>query len=79
MSEAKTLTFAAVHMSVAFAVASIMTGDWRIGGALALVEPCVNTVAFYLHERGWAHWQRLRQTRGSYPGIPGAQARITHG
>lgn len=58
MSEAKTLTFAIVHMSVAFAVAWIMTGDWRVGGALALVEPCVNTVAFYLHERGWARWQR---------------------
>jgi uncharacterized membrane protein len=38
-----------------------MPGDWRIGGAVALVEPCVNTMAFYLYECGRAHWQRLRQ------------------
>lgn len=79
MSEAKTLTFAVIHMSMAFAVAWVMTGDWRIGGALALVEPCVNTAAFYLHERGWSHWQRLRQIRGSDPVIPGAQAGAVHG
>ena len=42
----KTMSFAAVHFSVAFAVVWVMTGDWRIGGLTALVEPCVNTVAY---------------------------------
>ena len=59
MAYAKTCTFAVVHMAVAFSVAFAMTGDWRVGGALALVEPAVNTFAFYLHERGWARWGRV--------------------
>jgi uncharacterized membrane protein len=50
----KTLTFAAVHMAVAFTVGYAMTGSLAVGGALALVEPLVNTVAFYFHEKAWA-------------------------
>ncbi|MGD9603573.1 MAG: DUF2061 domain-containing protein [Gammaproteobacteria bacterium] len=58
MAAVKTCSFAVVHMCVAFAVAWALTGDWRIGGALALVEPAVNTFAYYLHERGWTWWGR---------------------
>lgn len=50
----KTLSFAAVHFSVAFSVGYLMTGSLAVGGAIALVEPLVNTVAYYLHERIWA-------------------------
>jgi len=65
MAAAKTCSFAVVHMSVAFTVAWALTGDWRIGGALALVEPAVNTLAYYLHERGWTRWGRgLRKPLG---------------
>lgn len=53
----KTLTFAAVHMSVAFAVGYALTGSVAVGGALALVEPLVNTVAYFLHEKAW---ERIR-------------------
>ncbi len=49
----KTASFGIMHTSVAFLVIWAMTGDWRIGGAAALVEPMVNTVAFYFHERIW--------------------------
>lgn len=52
----KTITFAAMHFSVAFAVAYILTGDVVIGGAVALVEPAVNSVAYYFHEKVWALW-----------------------
>jgi len=66
MPATKTCTFAVVHMTVAFAVASVVTGDWRLGGALALIEPCVNTVAFYLHECGWQRtMQRYATSSGS--------------
>jgi uncharacterized membrane protein len=51
---AKTLSFAVVHMSVAFGVGYAMTGSIAVGGALALVEPLVNTVAYHFHERAWA-------------------------
>ena len=50
---AKTLSFAAVHMSVAFGVGYAMTGSLAVGGALALVEPLVNTVAYFFHEKAW--------------------------
>jgi uncharacterized membrane protein len=49
----KTVTFAAVHFSVAFSVAYVMTGSALIGGAIALVEPAINTVAYYFHEKVW--------------------------
>ena len=50
---AKTASFAVIHMSVAFGVGYAFTGDVRVGGALALVEPACNTVAFYFHELVW--------------------------
>lgn len=50
---AKTITFAIMHFGVAFAVAYLLTGSLVIGGAIALVEPAVNTVGFYFHERAW--------------------------
>lgn len=53
MAEKKTASFAVVHFTVAFTVAWLVTGSIAIGGILAVVEPLVNTVAFYLHERFW--------------------------
>ncbi len=49
----KTLSFAAVHFSVAFGVGYIMTGSVAVGGAIALVEPACNTVAYFFHEKLW--------------------------
>ena len=49
----KTASFAAVHFSVAFSVAYVMSGSVVIGGAIALVEPMINTVAYYFHEKVW--------------------------
>ena len=49
----KTMSFAALHFSVAFSVAYILTGDLLIGGAMAMIEPTINTVAYYFHERVW--------------------------
>jgi uncharacterized membrane protein len=53
MARKKTLTFALTHMTVAFAVGWALTGSAAIGGALALVEPLVNTVAYFFHEKLW--------------------------
>ena len=49
----KTITFAIMHFSVAFTVAYLITGSVVMGGAVALVEPAINTVAFYFHEKLW--------------------------
>ena len=50
---AKTATFAVLHFTVAFSVGYALTGDVVIGGALALIEPALNTVAFHYHEKAW--------------------------
>ncbi|MEW6166338.1 MAG: DUF2061 domain-containing protein [Pseudomonadota bacterium] len=47
---AKTLSFGAMHIGVAFTVVYLMTGDWLTGG---LVAPCVNTIAYHVHELLW--------------------------
>ena len=52
----KTTTFAIMHFSVAFTVAWLLTGDVLLGGLVATVEPAVNTVAYFFHEK---FWQRL--------------------
>lgn len=56
----KTITFAIMHFTIAFGVVYAMTGNLLIGGAVALVEPGVNTVAFYFHEK---IWKRIEQRR----------------
>jgi uncharacterized membrane protein len=50
----KTLSFAAVHFTVAFSLAYLITGSLVTGGLIALIEPCCNTVAYHLHEKAWA-------------------------
>lgn len=49
----KTFTFAIIHFTIAFFVTYLLTGSILIGGAVAIIEPSVNTVAFYLHEKVW--------------------------
>ena len=53
----KTITFACMHFTVAFTVAYLLTGSAVVGGAVALVEPAVNTVVFYFHERVWKKFE----------------------
>ncbi|CWT25460.1 putative type II DNA modification methylase [Neisseria meningitidis] len=43
----KTLTFAALHFSTAFSITYVLTGSIGVSGAVALVEPLINTVVFY--------------------------------
>lgn len=50
---AKTLTYLSVHLTVGFTVAYVMTGSIALAGGIALVEPCINAVAFWFHERAW--------------------------
>ena len=50
----KTLSFAAVHFTTAFTIGYLLTGSVVVGGAMALVEPACNTVAYYFHEKAWA-------------------------
>ncbi|HVF15553.1 MAG TPA: DUF2061 domain-containing protein [Steroidobacteraceae bacterium] len=49
----KTVTFTLMHISIAFTIVYLMTGDLMVGGAVALVEPLCNSVAYFFHERVW--------------------------
>jgi len=53
----KTLSFAVVHFTVAFSVGYLLSGSLLVGGAIALVEPAVNTVAYHLHEEMWKRFK----------------------
>jgi len=55
---AKTITFAITHFFVAFSVAYLLTGDVLIGSLIAMVEPAINTVAYFIHEKIWARHQK---------------------
>ena len=61
----KTLSFAAVHFTVAFTVAYLLTGSFIVGGLLALVEPMCNTFAYHLHEKAWARIQSRSERPGN--------------
>lgn len=68
----KTLTFAIVHFSVAFGVGYALTGSVAVGGAIALLEPALNTVAYFFHEKLWERIRARRPTpvrRASRPGL----------
>lgn len=56
----KTITFAIMHFSIAFAVTYLITGDLVLGGLVAIVEPAVNTVGYFFHEK---IWQRIKQQK----------------
>lgn len=60
----KTASFAVLHVATAFTVTWAMTGSIAVGGAVALVEPAVNTVVYFFHEKVWQHKQAV-VTQGS--------------
>lgn len=56
----KTISFAILHFSVAFTITYLLTGSIVIGGAIALLEPAVNTVVFYFHDKVWKNIERKK-------------------
>lgn len=59
---AKTMSYLAIHLIVGFSVAYALTGSFAIAGGIALIEPCLNAVAFYFHEKAWRLRDRRRGT-----------------
>jgi len=53
----KTFSFAVVHFTVAFCVGYVLSGSVLVGGAIALVEPAINTVAYHIHEKLWSRYR----------------------
>ncbi len=49
----KTLTYLSIHLTIGFTVAYLFTGSLSIAGGIAVIEPCINAVAFFFHEKAW--------------------------
>ena len=58
---AKTLTYLTLHLGVGFTVAYALTGSVQIAGGIAMIEPCVNAIVFFFHERAWKSGRRRRR------------------
>ena len=51
-----------MHMSIAILVAYVLSGSWKVALAIGLVEPCVQTVAYFFHERAWHKVEKKNNT-----------------
>lgn len=49
----KTISFAVLHIIVGFSVTYALTGSMAVATGVALIEPVVNSFAFFFHERVW--------------------------
>ena len=50
----KTLSYYIMHITVAMLVGYFVTGSLSMAIALSLLEPTVQAVAFFFHEKAWA-------------------------
>ena len=49
----KTFTYSIMHVCVATTLAFLISGSWTVAFSIGLLEPMVQTVFFYCHERVW--------------------------
>ncbi|MBA4761135.1 DUF2061 domain-containing protein [Sphingomonas sp.] len=61
----KTFTYLSIHLTVGFSVAYAFTGSVTLAGGIALIEPCINAVAFFFHERAWQRFDARRRGLGT--------------
>lgn len=60
----KTLSYYIMHITVAMIVAYVITGNLWMAVTLSLVEPTVQAVAFFFHEKVWNKKdQKVTQTQ----------------
>ena len=57
----KTLTYLSIHLTIGFSVAYAMTGSVALAGGIAIIEPCINAVAFFFHEKAWKRFATRRK------------------
>ena len=50
---AKTITWRIIASTDTLIIAWILTGSWKIGGSIAIIEVITKMVLYYLHERAW--------------------------
>ncbi|MFY7907661.1 MAG: DUF2061 domain-containing protein [Burkholderiaceae bacterium] len=66
----KTASYYVMHMAVAAAVAFLVTGDLWMALTLSLLEPTVQAVAFFFHEKAWDRHPLQQPPAQTYPSRP---------
>jgi uncharacterized membrane protein len=66
----KTASYYLVHITIAAAVAYSVTGDLLVALTLSLLEPTVQAVAFFCHEKVWERWGRQAASRVKTASLP---------
>jgi uncharacterized membrane protein len=56
----KTLTWRVTGSASTFTIAYLVTGSFGISSLVAVIQMCVNTVLYWIHERVWTRvpWGR---------------------
>lgn len=67
----KTASYYVIHIVVAALVAYAVTGNWMAALTLSLLEPSVQAVAYFVHDKAWARapamrWRTLVKTLSYY-------------
>ncbi|MDF1481058.1 DUF2061 domain-containing protein [Extensimonas sp. H3M7-6] len=63
----KTASYYAIHICVAALVAYAVTGNLWAAFTLSLLEPSVQAVAFFFHEKAWARAERSKERIAAVP------------
>lgn len=49
----KTVTYRAIGITVMTAAGFILSGSWKVGIGVGLVDMCLGFVSYFVHERVW--------------------------
>ena len=71
---AKTGSYYVIHICVAALVAYAVTGNLIASLTLSLLEPTVQAVAFFFHEKAWERGLRRKAAAQESAAAAGAQA-----
>ncbi|MGE0108200.1 MAG: DUF2061 domain-containing protein [Bdellovibrionales bacterium] len=75
----KTISYAFMHMSLAILVAYALSGRWEVASAIGLIEPCVQTVAFFFHEQAWHSLEQRRNQKDYHDSVIDSVSPASHG
>jgi uncharacterized membrane protein len=57
----KTVSYYFTHITVAAVVAYAVTGDLLAAAALSVLEPTVQAIVYFFHERAWARQEQKKK------------------
>jgi uncharacterized membrane protein len=65
----KTISYAIMHMTVSISVAYALSRNWKVALAIGFIEPVVQTIAFFFHERAWHRYERQHHRKDYHDSV----------